>query len=168
VNYSRQLLEKVAVKDNLQERAQLVREWFDSEYVPAVGLASGATELLAQLKRDGYILGVISNRSQPFHEVLERLEIADWFDIILAAGEIGCWKPNVGIFDHARSHFVDLAAAECVYVGDNYYADGIGASKAGMTPIIFDPEGLYDDMSFPCIAELEDVTAVLQNAVNVG
>jgi FMN phosphatase YigB (HAD superfamily) len=59
-------------------------------------------------------------------------------------------------------------AAECLYVGDNYFADGIGASKAGMTPIIFDPEGLYGEMSFPCIAELGQVTAVLQNAVRVG
>lgn len=168
INYSRQLLEKVEAKDNLHERAQHVREWFGSEYVPTVQLASGAVELLTQLKRGGYILGVISNRSQPFSEVLEQLEIADWFDITLAAGEIGQWKPNAAIFNHARSHFVDLAAAECVYVGDNYFADGIGASKAGMTPIIFDPEGLYGDVSFPCIGELGQVTAVLQNTVSVS
>lgn len=166
VNYSRQLLEKVEVKDQLQERAQLVRAWFGSDYIPEVQLAPGSTKLLAQLKRDGYILGVISNRSQPFHEVLEQLGIADWFDITLAAGEIGYWKPNAAIFNYARSQFTELAAAECIYVGDNYFADGIGANKAGMVPIIFDPEGLYGDMSFPCIAELGQVTAVLQNVVS--
>jgi HAD superfamily hydrolase (TIGR01549 family) len=168
VNYSRQLLEKVHVKDKLQERAQLVREWFGSEYVPAVQLAAGSVELLAHLKASGYVLGIISNRSQPFHDVLAELEITDWFDITVAAGEIGYWKPNTAIFDHARSQFTGLAAAECVYIGDNYFADGIGASEAGMTPVIFDPEGLYGDRLFPCVGELGQVTAVLQNAVGVS
>ena len=167
INYSRQLLEKVQVRDSLQERAQLVREWFGTEYAPTVQLAAGAVELLAQLKEAGYILGVISNRSQPFHDVLEQLEIADWFDLTLAAGDIGYWKPNAAIFHHARSYFTDLAAAECLYVGDNYFADGLGAKKAGMMPVIFDPEGLYGEMSFPCITELGQVTAVLQNTVSV-
>lgn len=168
VNYSRQLLEKVQVRDNLQERAQLVRDWFGTEYVPTVQLADGAVELLSQLKEAGYILGVISNRSLPFHDVLEQLGIANWFDMTLAAGEIGYWKPNATIFNHARTYFAGLSAAECLYVGDNYFADGLGAQKAGMVPIIFDPEGLYGDMSFPCIRELGQVTAVLQNEVNVG
>lgn len=168
INYSRHLLEKVEVRDNLEERARLVREWFGSEYLPMVQLAPGSVELLARLKDAGYILGVISNRSAPFHDVLDQLEIASWFDMTLAAGEIGYWKPNVAIFNHARSQFTDLAASECIYVGDNYFADGIGASKAGMIPVIFDPDGLYGDMLFPCIGELGQVAAVLQNAVSVG
>ena len=168
VSYSRQLLEKVDVKDNLQERAQLVRDWFGTEYMPEVQLANGSAELLSQLKEAGYILGVISNRSQPFHDVLAQLGIANWFDITLAAGEIGHWKPNAAIFNHARSHFVGLTAAECIYVGDNYFADGIGASNAGMMPIIFDPDGLYGEMSFCCIGELGQVTAVLKNGSDLG
>ncbi len=168
VNYSRQLLEMVEVRDNLPERAQLVREWFETDYLPSVQLAPGSVELLEHLKDAGFILGVISNRSQPFHNVLEQLGIANWFDITLAAGEIGYWKPNAAIFNHARLQFADLAAAECIYVGDNYFADGIGAHKAGMIPIIFDPEGLYGNISFPCIAELGEVTAVLQRTVSVS
>ena len=164
VNYSRQLLETVQVTENLQERAQQVTDWFGSEYAPTVQLADGAAGLLKQLKEAGYILGVISNRSQPFHDVLAQLGITDWFDMTLAAGEIGCWKPNVAIFDHARAQFGSLAAAECLYVGDNYFADGIGASKAGMTPVIYDPEGLYGEMSYWCVRDLGQVTAVLQNA----
>jgi HAD superfamily hydrolase (TIGR01549 family) len=164
INYSRQLLETVQVQDNLQELAQQVREWFGSAYVPTVELASGSVELLTHLKEAGYILGVISNRSRPFHDVLEMLGIADWFDLTLAAGEIGSWKPNSAIFDHARSHFTKLDAAECLYVGDNFFADGIGASRAGMTPVIFDPEGLYGEMSYACIRELGQITAVLQHS----
>ena len=153
INYSRQLLETVQVQEELQERAVLVREWFGSEYAPVVQVAPGTVELLANLKEAGFILGVISNRTNPFQEVLEELEIAEWFDMTLAAGEIGCWKPDTGIFEHARSQFEDLSAAECIYVGDNYFADAVGASEAGMTPLIFDPDDLYGDRGYPCIRE---------------
>ena len=162
INYSRRLLETVQATEDLQERACLVREYFGSGYTPEVQLAPGASELLAGLKAAGYILGIISNRSQPFTHVLTELGIADWFDLTLAAGEIGCWKPNPAIFDHARSRFGKLTAAECLYVGDNYFADGIGAQNAGMMPIIYDPDALYGEEAFSCVAELSEIMAFLE------
>ena len=161
LNYSRLLLEAVGVTSNLETEARQVREYFSSAYTPEVKLAAGATELFTTLKAAGYRLGVVSNRSHTFHEVLEQFEISDWFDMTLAAGEIGCWKPNSGIFDHARSFFNDLTAAESVYVGDNYFADGIGAKRAGMLPIIYDPDGLYRASEMVCVDKLGEVTAVL-------
>jgi putative hydrolase of the HAD superfamily len=165
LNYSRQLLETVAANGNLEEQAREVRDYFGSGYAPEVTLAAGALELFELLKEAGYILGVVSNRSNPFHNTLEQLEIIDWFDMMLAAGEIGYWKPNAAIFHHARSHFADLAAAECVYVGDNYFADGLGASRAGMMPIIYDPDGLYGETKIHCIKTLTEVTAVLNQPI---
>lgn len=165
INYSRQLLETVAASSDLEEQAKQVRDYFGSGYAPKVTLAAGALDLFAMLKEAGYILGVVSNRLHPFHDVLEQLEITGWFDMTLAAGEIGCWKPNVAIFHHARSHFPDLAAAECVYVGDNYFADGLGASRAGMMPVIYDPDGLYGGSQMNCIETLPEITAVLNQPI---
>ncbi|MCB8978103.1 MAG: HAD family hydrolase [Ardenticatenaceae bacterium] len=161
INYSRQLLETVQATNDLHTQSRLVREYFGSDYVPEVQLAPGALNLLAQLKSAGYILGVISNRSQPFTNVLTDLGIADWFDMTLAAGEIGCWKPNPAIFDHARNQFSMLEAAECIYIGDNYFADGIGAQNAGMMPIIFDPDALYGEEAFACVTELSELVTFL-------
>lgn len=161
INYSRMLLETVQAIDDLETRARHVREYFGSDYAPEVQLAPGALDLLAQLKSDGYILGVISNRSKPFANVITDLGLDDCFDMTLAAGEIGCWKPNPAIFDHARSRFATLEAAECIYVGDNYFADGIGAQSAGMTPIIFDPDALYGEETLACISDLSQVVAFL-------
>ncbi len=161
INYSRQLLETVQATHDLHTHSRLVREYFGAGYLPEVQLAPGTPELLAQLKAAGYILGVISNRSQPFTNVLRELGIADWFDLTLAAGEIGCWKPNPAIFDHARASFAELTAAECIYVGDNYFADGIGAQNAGMTPVIFDPDALYGKEAFACVSELSELRMFL-------
>ncbi|MEZ4591223.1 MAG: HAD family hydrolase [Chloroflexota bacterium] len=165
LNYSRLLLENVGATNNVETQARQVREYFGSGYAPDVTLATGATDLFAALKAAGYHLGVVSNRSQPFHTVLEQLEIADWFDMTLAAGEIGCWKPNTGIFHHARSFFANLPAEACVYVGDNYFADGLGARRAGMLPIIYDPDGLYGGAEMACVGRLAEVTAVLQQSI---
>lgn len=149
------------VTENLEAQARQVRDYFGSAYLPEVTLAAGAMELLATLKEAGYHLGVVSNRSQTFHDVLAQLEITDWFDMTLAAGEIDCWKPNTAVFHHARSYFEDLAAEECVYVGDNYFADGVGALRAGMLPVIYDPDGLYRKSEMTCIGALSEMTAVL-------
>ncbi len=166
INYSRQLLEMVNVTDNLNQHARRIREWFATDYAPEVRLADGALDLLAALKSAGTILGVVSNRSQPFHDVLTQLEISGWFDMTLAAGEVGHWKPNRAVFDHARTFFNGLAAADCLYIGDNYFADGVGASNAGMVPIIYDPDGLYGNMTFSCIDSLAQVTAVINHGVH--
>ncbi|MBK7894635.1 MAG: HAD family hydrolase [Anaerolineaceae bacterium] len=165
LNYSRLLLETIGATDNLEALARQVRDYFGSGYAPEVRLAAGATDLFATLKAAGYHLGVVSNRSRIFQDVLEQLAIADWFDMTLAAGEIGCWKPNTAIFHHARSYFADLAAEACVYVGDNYFADGIGAKRAGMLPIIYDPDGLYGESEMACVGELGEITAVLHQPI---
>lgn len=163
VNYSRQLLEAAQVQDSSNKLAWQVREWFGSEYTPEEYLVPGATELLAQIKSAGYILGVISNRSRPFHKVLAQLGITDWFDMTLAAGEIGRWKPNPTIFRHACSFFDGLETADCLYIGDNYFADGVGASKAGMTPVIYDPDELYINNEFTCITKIEQIRTLLNH-----
>jgi len=143
VNYSRQLLEKVNVTENLTHQAQLVHEWFGNEYAPHVTLAETCYETLSELKNKGYVLGLISNRSTPLHEAVTELGLDGFFDITLAAGEIGYWKPNPLIFSHALACIPNLEPQQCIYVGDNYYADGYGASAAGILPVIFDPDNLY-------------------------
>lgn len=161
INYSRLLLETVNAKQNLQYHAKLVREWFDDGYEPHVTLASGSIELLSKLKNAGYKLGVLSNRSQPFQNVLEQLKIADYFDYSLAAGEIGAWKPNPQIFNHFIAQFDGLAPQECFYVGDNYFADGLGAKSAGLNPILYDPDGIYEVANMPKIQKMEQLLSLL-------
>ncbi len=161
INYSRLLLETVEARQNLQKRAKLVREWFDGGYDPHVTLAPGTITLLSILKEQGYKLGVISNRSQPFHHVLQQLGIANYFDYTLAAGEIGIWKPNPQIFAHSIAQFDGLKASECIYIGDNYHADGIGAKAAGLYPVLYDPDVLYEMPHITTVQNMREILAFL-------
>ncbi|MCP5095639.1 MAG: HAD family hydrolase [Chloroflexi bacterium] len=156
-NYSRLLLEKVHVTQNIGNRAKLVSEWFWNEYDPQIEVAAGSIITLANLKKKGYLLGLISNRSAPFDDEVALLGFEGLFDFTLAAGEISCWKPNPGIFTHAIKAFDNLQPQECIYVGDNYFADGMGAKAAGMVPVIFDPENLYTTSIFRRIQKMDDL-----------
>ena len=160
-NYSKQLLEAANVVQDIHRRAELVHEWFSNHYDPHVALAPGTREVLPQLREEGYKLALITNRSQPVNDELDKLELTDYFDFILAAGEIGIWKPNPAIFDHAIAQFDGLQAANCVYIGDNYYADGYGAERAGLTPIMFDPDYLYRESTFARIEALTELIPLL-------
>lgn len=157
INYSRRLLEKVNVMEDIEQRARMVREWFGNGYNPHVALAEFGYETLQQLKNMGYQLGLISNRATPLDETVTELGLNGLFDITLAAGEVGCWKPNPAIFFHALKHFEDLKPHQCIYVGDNYYADGHGAEAAGMLPVIFDPDNLYKNSSFLSIQRVDEI-----------
>ncbi len=163
INYSKQLLEKVDARQDLMTRAVMVRQWFDTEYKPQVELAPGSKSLLTTLRENGYILGLISNRLNPLHEDVTQLGLDGFFDVTLAAGEIGYWKPDPQIFWHTISRFEGLHAGECMYVGDNYFADGRGAAAAGMLPVIYDPEGLYSEWDYPHIQHMTELLALLSN-----
>jgi HAD superfamily hydrolase (TIGR01549 family) len=99
---------------------------------------------LEKLQQAGYTLGVVSNRRKPFLDVLETLDLAPYFEFALASGEVDSWKPDPAIF-----HFAMERAGSCpdctIYVGDNYYADVIGALAAGIQPVLLDPEGLFPE-----------------------
>lgn len=162
INYSRLLLERVNVTHDLMQRAQMVQEWFDRDYQPQVELAPGSYELLSELREMGFILGVISNRTHTFENELKTLGLNSFFDVMLAAGEVGYWKPHPQIFWQALTKFSGLRAGECLYVGDNYYADATGAEAAGMIPVLYDPEDLYEKSSFQRIQHMGELQRMVR------
>ena len=114
-------------------------------YRPESIVPTEVRQVLDELKHDGYRMAVISNRDRPFAEVLESHGVAQYFDFSLAAGELDIYKPNPGIFEHALQH-ANLNARETVYVGDNYYADVVGAKAIGMHAVLCDPDDLFPEV----------------------
>ena len=115
---------------------------------------------LPQLKQAGYILGVISNRDKPFQDLLEEHGIGEFFDFSLAAGEVQVWKPDPGVFEHGLQR-VNVAAPEVMYVGDNYYADVVGARGAGLIPVLYDPLGIFPDPDCDTIKSFDELNSLL-------
>ena len=117
-------------------------------------------ETLKELKETGFLLGVLSNRSTPFYEQLEYLGLHEYFKFALAAGEVESWKPDPKIFQHALGR-LETSPEQTLYVGDNYYADILGAQQAGLQPVLIDPEGIFPEASCPVIREMGELKGVL-------
>jgi HAD superfamily hydrolase (TIGR01549 family) len=112
---------------------------FATEFNPVSHVADGCIALLEQLRAQHFILGLVSNRPLPLKDTAERLGIYDYFHFTLAAGEVGSWKPDAGIFLRALEMGGYLEASEALYIGDNYYADALGAHSVGLKPVLLDP-----------------------------
>lgn len=124
--------------------------YYLDEYQPKDWVPPDVPKTLETLINVGYTLGVASNRSQPYREQLETLCLDGYFQCAVAAGEVNSWKPNPEIFHHALKELVSKPE-ETVYVGDNYFADVVGAQRAGLLPILLDPQGLFPEADCPVV-----------------
>ena len=108
-----------------------------------------------------YKLAVLSNgQSKSQHDKISHCEMDDYFEEIVVSGDIGINKPNKEIFE-IMAERLDCKPEECVFVGDVFASDIIGAIKANMIPIwiVGDPErpSSYKGIRISNIKELLDV-----------
>ena len=76
-------------------------------------------------------LGIISNFDRRLYAVLERLEIAPFFDHVFISSQLGADKPDAEIYRRALA-MSGFLADEAMYVGDDPERDWKGASAAGL------------------------------------
>ena len=162
IEYSRRrLLALGASEEWAVEVAPKVSIHMGEVYKPDSVVPEDVRRTLPQLKESGYILGVISNRDKPFHDVLQEHGISEFFDFSLAAGEVNSFKPDPGVFEHGLRR-VNLSARDVIYVGDNYYADVVGARNAGLQPILYDPLGIFPDPDCAMIKSFDELNSIVK------
>ena len=130
------------------------------EYTPEDLVAEDVPSMLQTLKEQGYRLAVISNRRNPFDEQLASLGLNTYFEYSLAAGTINTWKPDPKIFQHALFE-MGVEPESALYVGDNYFADVIGAQSAGIKAVLIDPINLFPEANCLVIERLTELDSVL-------
>ena len=92
-------------------------------------------EMLNVLKKQGYLLGIITNGFGRFQDrAIEGLRIRDYFDVILISEVEQVRKPQTEIFQRAMNR-LGVSACDSVFVGDNPEADILGAKSAEMWTI---------------------------------
>lgn len=134
---------------------KLAPRWEDA-YQPETVVAPDVHPTLQTLRDAGYTLGLVSNRSLPFEEEINELGLEEYFAFSFTAGEIESWKPDKRIFDHA----LNLAGSDpgrSAYIGDNYYADILGARKWGLYPVLIDRLDTFPDAECLVIKSLGDL-----------
>lgn len=95
-------------------------------------LFPGALDLLRELKAAGMKLGLVTNgMSETHREKIALLQIAEYFDAIFLADEVGMVKPDPLLFAHACTK-LRTSPSESAMVGDRYERDIAGALDAGL------------------------------------
>lgn len=156
LHFMRRLLERAGVQATVEDVQRLL-DAFGEVYKPESILTPGARETLERLREGDWIIGLLSNRREPYHDELERLGIAHFFDFAMAAGEVGIWKPEPGVFLAALERAGNVPPEAGLYIGDNYYADVKGARAAGMHVILVDSRGIFEDADCPRVHELPEI-----------
>lgn len=140
-----ELMRVTRASDNLEacdaERQQVVNFLWSEQ--PLRNLwrkpIEGMAELLADLKRAGTKVGVLTNSEGRARELIEAVGLAPWVQVVVDSGLEGIEKPDVRIFQ-TMAERLDCPCEAVVHVGDSYEADVLGALRAKMTPIWFSAE----------------------------
>lgn len=161
VNFTRRRLIALGISGpQSAELASQVSDYMGVNYKPQPYLPDGIHELLKNLQEKSYVLGVVSNRDEPFHTELEELGLKDYFRFALAGGEVQSFKPHPRIFERALE-LSGTAANETMYIGDNYFADVVGALRSGLLPVLFDPSSLFPDAECEVIRSYDEFYSLL-------
>ena len=129
---------------------------------PVDGAISVVKKLSVKFK-----VGVVSNGFPDVqYRKLENMGFYDLFSCIVLSEVFGVRKPNPVIFQKAAS-LIHMKPAECLYVGDSYAHDVIGAKNAGMQACWLNPESLKpQDETVKAdfvISKLAELPALLKN-----
>lgn len=151
-------------------RTDLCRTWQRLKQVLATDHTGwlpfeGVAEALADLRGRGYRLGIITNWDPSARRLLAEHRLDGFFERIVVSCEVGCEKPDRRIFELATAA-AGVEAAQCLYVGDNYYVDTVGARAAGMESIVvnrFGRLGVEEIADAPVVAHVREIAPLLES-----
>ena len=134
--------------DEFSELADVYR----NERSDRAAAIDGWPEVLAAARAHGPI-GLITNFSDgPMQrDKIRGAGLEGQFDGVYISGEVGVWKPEPGIFEHAAKD-LGVDPRNCVHIGNNVQSDVGGALAAGMRAVLVEeddrarPEGLNGDV----------------------
>ena len=162
IEYSRRRLIALGTAPAMAvELAPKVSAHMGEVYKPDSVIPSDVRQTLVELKQAGYLMAVLSNRDKPFQDLLVSHAISEFFSFSLAGGEVDSYKPNPGLFEHALKR-AGFAPNEAVYVGDNYFADVVGSRRAGLQPVLFDPDVIFPEADCTTIRSFKELISTLK------
>ena len=120
--------------------------------------------VLAELRRAGFRLGLLSNSSDTAQEPIWGLGIGQLFDAVVLSHEVGLLKPDPRIYRLACER-VGALPSECAFVADGGFGELDAAHDLGMLAIKIEQQGQSKDYGSStycdlCLSDLRDLVAV--------
>jgi HAD superfamily hydrolase (TIGR01549 family) len=160
-NYGqRQLLALGASTLQAAELAPTMTQYMLKSYNPESIVPEDVLRVLPALKENGYRLAAISNRDRAYQDEIDTLGLGPYLEFCLAGGELRAFKPEPEIFLYACRK-VGVTPRQAAYVGDSYFADVVGAWRAKMTPVLYDPGDLFPNAGCATIKTFDELPGLL-------
>ena len=139
-DYFATIVERVGVPEaSMLEVSETLRRMHHEDHL-WTQVQEGAVGALVCLREMRYRLGVVSNADGRVEALLQRVGLAELVDFVIDSHVVGVSKPDPGIFRMGADR-LGLEPEECLYVGDLYAIDVLGARAAGLQPLLLDPFG---------------------------
>jgi putative hydrolase of the HAD superfamily len=164
-------------KDKLQHLLpDLIEAYVSPILADPPELVPGGKEVLAELKKGAYKIGLICNTGTTpgttIRKLLKRFGMMDFFDVTTFSNELKIRKPDPRIFQETLDR-LKSDPHDSMHVGDLISVDVLGAKNVGMTAVLLKSNLMsYDDIFPDCdqeippdysIGELTDLKLVLDD-----
>ena len=159
VEYERRVLRGSGIEvDSATARRIWRRVW----RVPSeMTIYADVEPVLVDLRRRGLCLGVISNMNRRGDALAREVGLSGLVDFVVTSLESGAEKPHPPIFAAALAR-AGVDAQEAAHVGDQIGSDVLGASRAGLLPVLIDRDGNHPGYSEAVrITRLSELAAAL-------
>lgn len=163
VRFHEILLKEVGLGHVVQLAPQFQQGYSDIER--EFQLFSDVEPALAQLKSEGYRLGLITNIDSDPAEYLGQTGLNGYLDLVVASCLVGYDKPDPRIFHYALDA-AGAAANEAVHVGDLLCSDVAGAQAAGIKAVLLDRYDLQVGLHPYRITSLDQLPALLRDGLS--
>lgn len=105
-------------------------------------------EVLTELKRKGFKLGIISNtvtsREEHVRMALRKIDVEKYFDMIVTSVDVGHEKPDERIFMTALKK-LRVKPQDALMVGNRVSVDVVGGNRMGMKTVLFKWNRRYNE-----------------------
>ncbi len=119
---------------NHDQAIELYYEKYSEKHRELVFDNEQINELLLQLKRDGYKLGIVTGKARRSLLIsLECLNMSDLFDVIITGDDVDTPKPHPEGVNKALEH-LNIKNTEAIFLGDSE-ADILAGKQAGVHTI---------------------------------
>ena len=131
---------------------------------PFTVLDHDAIKLLEYLKKHtNYKLAILTNGNSATQlKKIKQTKIEKYFDYIAVSEESGYWKPDKRAFQYIANKLA-LRCEDCLYIGDVFFSDIIGAYDAGMQYLLLNNDRKRTfSKDVPIIEHLIDLISYLE------
>ena len=115
----------------------------------------GAVASLRRLRAASCRIVVVSNSNGRVRQILQRVGLERWVDLVIDSHEEGVEKPDGRIFEIALERS-KADRGSTIHCGDIYHVDVVGARAAGLPAVLLDAAGLYAGADCPRVASLPE------------